>query len=235
MAEFVRIRNTDTEPFIGKYDGEYITVPAEGEKIVERDVMVVWMGDPAVENTDRYAERREVFNRLCAMYHARELTGNNLELLPGLEAYTEDGERIITVLDDPEGVHLMPSAESDTDIGKLQRQIDRLTQRLNEKVAGLVDAPEDAPAEDEIGSRSAGTEGAIAAEIAELDGELTGDVDTDDDDELGIPEDTPTKVPVGEKRTTGKTPAKRAPRKAPTGRPRGTAGTAGKRSAARQK
>jgi hypothetical protein len=230
VAEFVRIRNTGEEPFIGKYDGEYITVPAGGEKIVEHDVMVVWMGDPKVENTDRYAERREVFNRLCMMYHAATLTGNDPSLLPPLEAYTEDGERIITVMDDPDGVHLMPSAESDTDIGKLQRQIDRLTQRLNEKVAGLVDAPEDAPEENEARSRP---EGEIAAEIAELDGELTGDVITDDDEDFDIPEDTPTKVPVGP--AAKKAPAKRAPRKAPPGRPRGTAGTAGKRAASRQK
>lgn len=232
MEQFVRIRNTDEEePFIGKYDGEYITIPAGGEKIVKYDVMVVWMGNPAVEDTDRYAERREVYNNICAKWHARGLTGNDPSLLPSLEAYTEDGERIVTVMDDPEGISLTPSSESEGDIGKLQRQIDRLTARLNEKVSGLVDAPEDAPEND---SRSR-PEGEISAEIAAEDAVLNGEADVDvPEDELDIPEDTPAKIPVG-KAAPGKPPAKRGPVKAPSGRPRGTAGTAGKRAAARQK
>lgn len=234
MEQFVRIRNTSPdEPFIGKYDGEYITIPTESEKIVKWDVMVVWMGDPTVENTDRHQERRDSFNRLCAKYHARMLTGNDPSLLPPLEAYTEDGERIVTILDDPEGISITPAEQDHGDIGKLQRQIDRLQARLEEQVAGLIDAPSDAP-EDGPRSRPAGEISAeIAAEDAVLNGETATTADSDDD-ELDIPEDTPAKIPVG-KATPGKAPAKRGPVKAPPGKPRRTAGTAGARAASRKK
>ncbi len=234
MEQYVRIRNTDPdEPFIGKYDGEYITIPTESEKIVKWDVMVVWMGDPTVENTDRHQERRDAFNRLCAKYHARMLTGNDPSLLPPLEAYTEDGERIVTIMDDPEGISITPSAEDHGDIGKLQRQIDRLKARLEEQVAGLIDAPSDAPDNEGERSRPAGE---IAAEIAAEDAVLSGEhvADDADDDELSIPEDTPAKIPVG-KAVPGKAPAKRGPVKAPPGKPRRTAGTAGARAASRKK
>jgi hypothetical protein len=233
VEQFVTIKNAnEEEPFIGKYDGEYITIPAGGSKIVQWDVMVVWMGDPRIENTDRYAERREVYNNICAKWHARGLTGNTPEDLPALEAYTEDGERILTVMDDPEGEMMVPvSREGDGDVGKLQRQIDRLQARLEERLNGLVDAPSDAPEND---SRSR-AEGEIAAEIAAEDAELNGENIADDaEDELDIPEDTPAKIPVG-KAAPGKAPAKRGPVKAPPSKPRRTAGTAGKRAAARQK
>ncbi len=234
MEQYVRIKNTDPdEPFIGKYDGEYITIPTESERILPWDVMVVWMGDPTVENTDRYQERREVYNRLCMMHHAATLTGNDPELLPPLEAYTDDGERIVTVLDDPEGISIAPAEQESGDIGKLQRQIDRLQARLEEQVAGLIDAPSDAPENDGPRSRPAGE---IAAEIAAEDAVLNGEdaaVDPDDD-ELAIPEDTPAKIPVG-KATPGKAPARKAPVKAPSGRARRTAGTAGSRAASRKK
>lgn len=231
MEQFVKIVNTEEHPFIGKYDGEYITIPAGGSKIVQWDVMVVWMGDPYIEDTDRYAERREVYNNICAKWHARGLTGNDHSLLPGLEAYTEDGERIITVMDDPEGEMLVPSSTDNTDTGKLQRQIDRLQARLGERLAGLVDAPSEAP-DNEARSRP---EGEISAEIAAEDGELNGDDADDPEDELSIPEDTPAKIPVG-KATPGKAPARKGPvKKAPASRARGTAGTAGKRAASRQK
>lgn len=235
MEQYVRIRNTSPdEPFIGKYDGEYITIPTETERILPWDVMVVWMGDPAIENTDRHQERSEVFNRLCMMHHAATLTGNDLSLLPPLEAYTEDGERIITVLDDPEGVSLVPSADDNTDVGKLQRQIERLQARVEEKLGGLVDAPTDAPDNDGPRSRPPGEIAAeIAAEDAVLNGETAETADPDDD-ELAIPEDTPAKIPVG-KATPGKAPARKSPVKAPPGKPRRTAGTAGSRAASRQK
>lgn len=227
MKQFVTIVNQDPdEPYIGKYDGEYITIPAAGgRKTVEYDVMVVWMGDPKVENTERYQERREVFNRICSLHHARGLTGNEPELLPQLEAYDEDGNRIITVMDDPDGVNLVPDAGEQTDIGKLQRQIERLQRQVDEQVAGLVDepaaAPEHTPFDDIIEAQDAAVE------------------EEDVEDELDIPEDTPTKVRVSDAPpatvASPKAAAKKAPTKAPTGRSRGTAGTAGKRAASRAK
>lgn len=227
MKQFVTIVNQDPdEPYIGKYDGEYITIPAAGgRKTVEYDVMVVWMGDPKVENTERYQERREVFNRICSLHHARGLTGNDPDLLPALEAYDEDGTRIITVMDDPDGVNLIPDAGEQTDIGKLQRQIERLQRQVDEQVAGLVDepaaAPEHTPFDDIIEAQDAAVE------------------EEDVEDELDIPEDTPTKVRVSDAPpatvASPKAAAKKAPTKAPTGRSRGTAGTAGKRAASRAK
>ena len=230
MEQYVRIVNRNPEePFIGKYDGDYIAIPAGGEKIVPWDVMVVWMGDPALDNDGRHNERRETYLRLASLYHARELTGVNEDAFPLLEAYTEDGERIITILDDPDGETILPDSTDNTDIGRLQRQIERLEQRLAERLSGLTDTPDAQIEEPEIGGRSAGTEGDINAEIAAERAAETGEAPpvTTDDDDLGIPVDEPTKVPVGRAK-------KAAPVKKPAGKPRGTAGTAGRRAAAKK-
>jgi len=153
----------------------------------------------------------------------------NEDAFPLLEAYTEDGERIVTILDDPEGETILPDSTENTDIGRLQRQIERLEQRLAERLSGLTDTPDAQIEEPEIGGRSAGTEGDINAEIAAERAAETGEAPpvTTDDDDLGIPVDEPTKVPVGRAK-------KAAPVKKPAGKPRGTAGTAGRRAAAKK-
>lgn len=227
MESFVRIVNRDPEvPFIGKYDGDYIAIPAGGEKIVTEDVMRVWMGDPNLTNTGRHNDRQDAYNRICMFHHARGLTGNDPDLLPPLEAYTEDGERIITIMDDPTGELTVPDSTGDSDIAKLQRQIEKLEAQMQARMAGLVDGAEGDITSAEIGGRSR-PEGEIRAEIDAEDDDA--DITTDTPD-LGIPSDDPTTVPVGEGG-----PRKRAPRKAPAkppaGKPRGTAGTAGRRAA----
>lgn len=239
MDQYVTIVNNDPEvPFVGKYDGEYITIPTGGQKVVPYDVMRVWMGDPILTDDGRHNDRHDAYNRLCSLYHARGLTGNDPSLLPDISAFTEDGEQIITILDDPEGETLVPDSEGTSDISQLQRQIDRLKARLEEQVAGLVDEPGGTIEPAEIGGRT-GEEGVIAAETAAAKAELYGDTpqsDSGSDDDLDIPEDAPTQIPVGRPKQSA-SPAKKAsprprktPAKKPVSKPRGTAGTEGRRA-----
>lgn len=232
MDQYVTIVNNDTlEPFTGKYDGEYITIPAGGSKVVPYDVMRVWMGDPILTDDGRHNDRHDAYNRLCSLYHARGLTGNDPSLLPDISAFTEDGEQIITILDDPEGETLVPDSEGTSDISQLQRQIDRLNARLEEQMAGLVDEP-GGPIE----AARTGEEGVIAAETAAAKAELYGDTHEADTDDLDIPEDAPTQIPVGRPKQSASPAKKAAPRarktpaKKPVSKPRGTAGTEGRRA-----
>ncbi len=246
MQQLVTIQNEGAEDFTAKYDGDTYTIPAGESSTFPWDVLLVWMGDPAIINEHGGRQRDEVYSKLASLYGARGLTGNDPELLPKLSAWTLEGEQIITILDDPKGDTYAPSVDGDGDIASLQRQIDQMSALLQQRVAGLEDTPDRDDVDDdaELGSRSAGTEGKIAEKIAEeretvpLEGadapsteaptEATGDSSTP---ELDIPSDAPTKPPVGRssKSATGaaKAPAKRA------AKPRGgrSAGTAGRRRA----
>lgn len=236
MERYVTIVNNDLEHgFTAKYDGEYITIPTGGSKVVPYDVMKAWMGDPELIDDGRHNDRSETYDRLCLMYHARGLMGNDPDLLPDIEAFTEDGDKIITVLDDPEGTSLIPDADAPGDIGALQRQIDRLNARLEEKLAGLTDEPGGITEAEDLGARSIANEGAIAEQTAAERAELYGDdlTGTPVTDELvDIPDDAPTQVPVGRPKqsSTPASPARKTPSKRPPSKPRGTAGTAGRRA-----
>lgn len=239
MEQYVTLMNTGETDIRRKYDGEYLTVPALGQLIVPWGVMVAWMGDPELTDQPSDPVRTTTYRKLCSFHNARTHLGNQPDLLPKLEAYTPDGDRIITILDDPEGTNITPDSSEPTDIGALQRQIDHLRGQLETRLAGLTDTPElAAETQSEIGSRSA-PEGALAEQIArEREGIVgpdpaTADTPAEDDDD--IPTDSPTKTPVGSTGRGGTAPVKKSTgRGTTTGKSR-SAGTAGRRAASKAK
>lgn len=225
MEQYVSILNVSEDDFTAKYDGEYLTIPAGRSKTVPYDIMVVWMGDPEVRNLGADRERDEAYKNICGFFHARSMTGNHPELLPHLEAYTDDGDRIITIMDDPTGNSLTVDAAEGSDVASLQKQIaaqqkalETLTARLDAEVEVLTDVPE---REAEGTGRSAGTAGQKAAakaaqEAAEkLDPELEAEgADAEpehSDDADDLPEDTPTAVPMSDLSTAQSVPESTPP------------------------
>lgn len=255
MQQFITIRNEDTEDFVAKYDGEYLTIPAGGQRTFAWDVMVCWMGDPNLFNTEVENIRDEAYKNICTFHNARGLTGNEPDLLPKLAAYDEDGNRIVTIMDDPDGLSYEfgdAAGETGLDVAALQRQIEAQQAQLDQMMARMADTPEAQRPETE--GRSAGTEGTKTAEIqAERDREdgvedLNHEVDTSDEsttattgadggniETFSIPADEPTQTPVGKTNAPGQSPAteartaKRSTGRRTTPSTGRSAGTAGKR------
>lgn len=131
----VKVRNVSDVDFTKDYHIDIITIPARSESFVMWEVMVYWLGNPAlVDESIRQKARTREYERLRVLYGAYE---NDLlwdANKPQLEVYTLDGEtRIYTVVDDPEGKRVMPAQQTvagaasyEAQIAAMQRQITAL-------------------------------------------------------------------------------------------------------------
>jgi hypothetical protein len=152
MQTLVRLKNSgDTDislpyrdPSLGNRE-ETITFAAGEEKVVPWDVLVLFCGDPNVVNKEYWRERDEAVETLHLMYGAMSLAGPDSSKLPKLEAYTIDGDRISTLIDDPIGAGITPKADDTSDVGRLQAQIDALQAEIRKSQ----DAPEQPDTEGE--------------------------------------------------------------------------------------
>lgn len=148
MEELVVIKNKDTKvEFSYPYgnDWEMVVIPPRKEKIVPWSVMTAFMGDPTLRNTDYWRERDEVYEKLIVFYGGEA---------PKIEAYTLDGARITTILDDPAGDAMAPQPGNTSDVGLLQKQIEAMQQKLDAlaraELTGIADAVVDVEGEDDL-------------------------------------------------------------------------------------
>ena len=152
MQAFVRLKNNGSEvvalPYRDATQGnreEIISFDPGEEKVVPWDVMILFCGDPSVTNKEYWRERDEAINSLHLCYGALSLAGPDSGKMPNLEARSMDGEIIPTLLADPLGDHLVPTAGDTTDVGRLQAQIEA----LQAEVRNIADAPEAPDVENE--------------------------------------------------------------------------------------
>jgi hypothetical protein len=139
VEQLVKLKNGGTETYRHQYGAqEVIEIAAGDEMIVPLSVMCSLMGHPDTRNSDRWREREEMHEVLLRFYGGT---------LPSLEAYTLDGERIITIIDDETGYSLTPDPTDSSDVGVLQRQIDELNAKIDDTDAGdsIEDVPTDEP------------------------------------------------------------------------------------------
>lgn len=157
----VRIKNLDPrKPFVDDYASQrYVIKPGE-EAIVPYFAMVYWLGDPrAIDVGDRNSQphlqhRTMEIDRLQTKYgtygdawypNEWEINEENSHLypssrhqnLPKLEVTSMTGERLYTIIDDPEGTHLMPATSTVVEqqnlaaaVSSMQAQIQALTAQL---------------------------------------------------------------------------------------------------------
>jgi len=145
MQTLVRLKNVGEttaslayrDPSRGNVE-ETITFEPGDEKIVPWDVLVLFCGDPEVTNKEYWRERDEAVESLHLRYGAVSLAGLHSEKLPKFHAETVDGEPIKTLMDDPDGIDIVPAAGDTTDVGRLQAQIEA----LQAEVRNIKDAPE---------------------------------------------------------------------------------------------
>lgn len=106
-TQVVRVRNVGDEDFTAKYANVPYTVPAGQETIVPFLAMCLWLGHPDAVDIDKKRQYRlEEFQRLTARYGTYDDLQAWEEQKPKLEAYSIDGNRLVTVVDDYQGNHL---------------------------------------------------------------------------------------------------------------------------------
>lgn len=157
----VRVKNLDARrPFVDDYASQRYVIEPGGETIVPYFAMVYWLGDPrAVDVGDRNSQphlqhRTMELDRLQTKYGTYgdswypqewEINEENADLypasrhrnLPKLEVTSMTGERLYTVIDDPEGNHLNPATQTVNEnrnmaeaVVQMQKQIQALTTQL---------------------------------------------------------------------------------------------------------
>lgn len=179
-GEVVRITNGMSQPFVGKHDGQPYRIAPGGSAIVPVEAMWHWCGRPhLVDRPPTRLDRKGEVSRLKVLYGAAfpdppELGGATEEEKwernkPLLEVYDLSGERIVTVLDDPEGRHLTPATETELEKQVLKDTIESMKAQLAQLTSQYA---------------------------AEQRGELTS-LEEVPSDGPPVPKDDPTKVPVG--------------------------------------
>lgn len=202
--DIVRINNVGTEEFIDKYDGATYRIPVGGETMVPLDAVILWCGHPEANDADpRNRVRQMEWERLRTRYGVYEETEKLAHLFPKLEVWGLDGTRVVTVLDDPEGVKTTTEKAPDTAekrLAQLEAEIRVLRNALAETAAAEVNAAElaESKSKSEIDPNLAkmgiGEDGDDEDDDEEDEDE---DYDEDEDDEEldsdGLPIDMPTK------------------------------------------
>lgn len=99
----VRVINKSNVDFMDKYNSQEFSIPAGMESLVPYEAMCLWVGDPQSVDTERNPARRAEFHRLRVRYGSYDDTEMWRENKPDLEFADAEGNRIVTVADDPEG------------------------------------------------------------------------------------------------------------------------------------
>lgn len=149
MAGLIKLNNTSDRDFTDQFNGVPFVISAHGSELVPDGAMRLWLGDPDSRDYPRDRQRQNEFERLQTRYGTGNGTPDDLrgsweEVQPQLEAYTVDGERILTVIDDPTGARGGTGAPVYTNeqLSRLAAEQAELIQKLNAKLDGQdVDVP----------------------------------------------------------------------------------------------
>lgn len=228
----VRVTNTGDTPFIDKFDGQKFRVEPHSDTLVPFDAICLWMGNPGARDIDaKRRDRTDEFGRLRVRYGVYEHEHLWETARPHLEVTTLEGERILTVAEDPEGraVQVEFAREADTnealraDLADVRSTLDKvlaaLAQAGPETAQAVMQAiaPDHGPdvilsgdtSDDDLGGPLEGIDVTTTTVTATPAPDTTSGV-TPDPQDAALPEDNPTRVKVGT-RTTGSTPQPKAP------------------------
>lgn len=156
----VRIRNLGTENWSDKWNNQTYRCASGGEALVPFAGVCLWFGHPAavdIPGDPRQRYRTEEFQRLCVKYgvydHHEEFIAGQQALddrgrqvrktIPLIEVFDLEGDKLTTVLEDPEGKTLAPfSMEEQANLdlraqmAQMQRQMQVLQQQLSQQERG---------------------------------------------------------------------------------------------------
>lgn len=166
-GDILRVVNRMDKPFKVMYDSRETTLMPDKDAFLPFPCVALWFGDPRADvalgsvqdnrGIRTYIPDRETeIRRLRAKYDNQFGDETVIVKAPNVEVYALDGERVLTVLDDPQGEHIRPASETVADrndllslLAQQQRQIDVLTEMALGKVGAGV-GTETSPAEEPV-------------------------------------------------------------------------------------
>lgn len=201
MQQIVRVKNVGTERFSDMSNSQPTMIEPGGETLVSMDAVTLWLGDPDSRDFDaRRTFRTDEFERLLTRYGVYQNEHMWEQIRPKLEVYTLEGQRILTVADDPRGTGLDIVVSDDattetllrTQLDSMKTQMDAITNALSS----------DGAAKQLVADMFAGDDQVAVDPAAPVDASVlaadTPDEEFPDSDEP--PADSPTKVKVGSPR-----------------------------------
>jgi hypothetical protein len=136
LGDWVRVRNVGDEPVKVQWDSRFYKIPVDGETFMPFEAAKLWFGDP--RSSGNVASHRDVtgmvswipdrateVRRLRALYDNQFGDERVIAKHPLVEVYTQQGDRVYTVLDDPDGERTSPAVQSVMDHASLLEQVRR--------------------------------------------------------------------------------------------------------------
>lgn len=156
-GEVVRVHNEADKEFRGSYDGQRYVIPAGGAVIVPTEACWHWCGRQwLIDEPPLKLERTREMERLRLYYGAhfndpdKTVEEKWEQNKPKLSVTTMDGERFVTMLDDPLGKEVSPASQTVAERNLLSEQVDKLRRELAAMQGRLnsVERGEDQPDEE---------------------------------------------------------------------------------------
>lgn len=140
-VDLVKVLNVDSKPFNGKWDNAVWRIDPGSETLVPKGAANLWFGDGALVDTLKRRDRSLAYDRLRSRYGAYERDDIWEANKPNVEVYDLDGNRVWTIIEDPEGNTLVnasgpldPSRRRGDDLEHqlkdMQRQMDALQRAI---------------------------------------------------------------------------------------------------------
>lgn len=205
--DVVRLRNVGATDFKAQYANIPYTVRPGQETVVQFAAACLWLGHPdAVDVDEKRRYRTDEYLRLMMRYGVYDGSPLPWETAkPSVECFTLDGDRLVTVVDDPEGKHLSPATSSLAERERMLDQMARMQQQMTAMQAQVdAKAREDASVanggeldEDTVPEqfRKPPSQGPLSVPVPATPSAI--------DQGAEVTEDTPTRVKVGLPRATG--------------------------------
>jgi hypothetical protein len=104
VLNLVKLVNVGDTDFTDRWNSQRYLIKAGSEQVVPLDAAIVWLGDPNSRDLSKSQRNRtNEFRRLRTRAGCYE-NGVWEDMRPQLEVYTQDGERVYMVSDDPDGL-----------------------------------------------------------------------------------------------------------------------------------
>lgn len=109
-GDAIRVTNKGKKAFTDSFDGRQYTIEPGSDKVVPYEAAALWFGDPRAIDTGQVKTRLEEFRRLRVKYGAYENEDAWNSNKPNVKITTLDGDKITSVIDDPEGKEITPQS-----------------------------------------------------------------------------------------------------------------------------
>lgn len=161
VGEVWRIRNVGTHEFKDSYNGNVYRAAVGSDTIVPVEAGILWLGNPNTRDIDpRRLDRTNEFKRLRVRYGAYDnldqpqgVTPMWDNVKPKVEAFTLDGDRVLTVVDDPFGELTAPvelthqeRISDNAMVTALQSQMAEMQSTINQLLGKENEDPDSDPA-----------------------------------------------------------------------------------------